>query len=179
MKSDATFSDDRKYRYSLTRIWDESKRLMTFCMLNPSTADEIVNDPTIERCQRRTQMMGFGGLIVVNIFAYRSTDPRELLKVEDPIGPNNNEHIVRAFGRSHAAICGWGKHGSIRGRGNDVLGLIKLYGWTPMALKINKDGSPAHPLYIGYDVQPKPIPEDDGLEWDLTKKTKREKLEEL
>lgn len=175
MKTGATFSDNRKYRYTLTRIWDESKPLVTFCMLNPSTADETTNDPTIERCQRRAEMMGFGGLIVVNLFAYRATDPDELyssINVCDLSPFQNDDAIIKAAKKSKLFICGWGKHGALYGRGRNVVQMLKKYEIETYALKINKDGSPAHPLYIGYKVEPKPFEV-------LTKKTKQEKLEEL
>lgn len=124
-------------------------------MLNPSTADENVNDPTVERCRRRAEMMGYGGLVVINIFAYRSTDPRELKKKNiDPVGMQNNMQIVEAGKRCKMVICGWGKHGSLHGRGKEVLEMMKFWGIKTRALRLNKDGSPAHPLYIGYDVKP-------------------------
>jgi hypothetical protein len=128
-------------------------------MLNPSTADAINNDPTIERCQRRAMMNGYGGIIIANIFAYRSTDPRELKKVKNPVGLHNDLMILRAFSDCETVICGWGKHGSLWGRGEEVLRILteRLGNNRIRALKINKDGSPAHPLYIGYDVKPIPI----------------------
>lgn len=157
MKSSATFSADRHFRYSLTRVWDESLPLVAFCMLNPSTADENTNDPTIERCQRRARMMGFGGLIVVNLFAYRATDPYELYWAGDDspvIGPSNNDAIVDAANRARMFVCGWGKHGSLYGRSQFVMNMLLKNGVEPYALKLNKDGSPAHPLYIDYKVKP-------------------------
>lgn len=154
MNYGATFSDDRKYRYSLHRIWDNKKPYLLFCMLNPSVADESDNDPTIERCQRRAQQLGFGGLVVVNIFALCSTDPKALKKVEDPVGPENFMTIIKTAKNAGLVICGWGKHGSLKKQGERVLWLLKSNGVRPFALKINKDGSPAHPLYIGYDVKP-------------------------
>lgn len=155
----AVFSKDEKYRYKLWRMWDGAKPFLNFCMLNPSTADEKENDPTVERCQRRAEMMGYGGLIVTNIFAYRSTDPSNLKKVDDPVGYWNDIAIISAAQNSDATICGWGKHGSLMRRGEFVLD--DLAHWVGkkrvLALKVNKDGSPAHPLYIGYDVKPIPI----------------------
>lgn len=157
MISTAEFSKDRKYRYSLTRIWDNTKPLMAFCMLNPSTADEKTNDPTVERCQRRAMKLGFGGLIVVNIFAYRSTDPEELYTVDNPIGQDNLQAISNAATAVEMFVCGWGKHGKLENRGNEVIQILKSFKVIPYALKINKDGTPAHPLYIGYKVKPKKI----------------------
>lgn len=159
VKTGATFSSCGKYRYKLWRIWDSSRPMVAFCMLNPSTADETKNDPTVERCQQRAEHMGYGGLFVINIFAYRSTDPKELKKVEDPIGAMNNLYIVDVAQISDMVVCGWGKHGSMNGRGEEVLEILKH--WVSKkqvrALRLNRDGSPAHPLYIGYDVRPVPI----------------------
>lgn len=154
MTSGAIFSDDRKYRYSLWRTWDESKPLLNYCMLNPSTADEKENDPTIERCVRRAQLMGYGGIIITNIFALRSTDPKALKKVRDPVGWENDKYIIDATTLCKMTICGWGKHGSLHSRGEKVLETLKFWGNKVYALRVNKDGSPAHPLYIGYDVKP-------------------------
>lgn len=159
MISGATFSPCRKYRYTLWRIWDESKDVLGYCMLNPSTADENTNDPTIERCKRRAEIMGYGGIVVFNIFAYRATDPKELKKVEDPVGPENIFWIASISKDCETVICGWGRHGSLNRQGKIIK--RKLISWLGnyrvRALKINKDGSPAHPLYIGYDVKPIPI----------------------
>lgn len=158
MNSGAHFSDNRKYRYSLWRVWDPKKPMLCYCMLNPSTADENENDPTVERCQRRAQALGYGGMFVVNIFAYRSTDPAKLKKVSDPVGSYNDTKLIDVFKECKTIICGWGKHGSLHDRGRHVLAMIQVRARkTPYALKINKDGSPAHPLYIGYDVKPIPI----------------------
>ena len=127
-------------------------------MLNPSTADEVENDPTIARCQRRAELMGYGGIMVANIFAYRSTDPGALKKVKNPVGIGNDLAILQAFHACETIICGWGKHGSLWGRGEEVLRILSSHmGRRVQALRLNKDGSPAHPLYIGYDVKPIPI----------------------
>ena len=98
--SGATFSPCRRYRYTLWRQWDE-RPPATFIMLNPSTADETANDPTVERCQRRAQAMGYGGVRVANIFALRSTDPRALYTAEDPVGPEN-DHALLTLARQPA-----------------------------------------------------------------------------
>lgn len=154
MNTGAIFSPDRKYRYKLWRIWDPTKRVLAFCLLNPSTADETANDPTVERCQRRAEMMGYGGLIVINVFAFRATDPCELYHAEDPIGPENNKYIFETAEEAGMVICGWGNHGNLMGRGKQILGDLQLAGKDPHVLKLNQDGTPAHPLYIGYKVKP-------------------------
>lgn len=155
METGAEFSPNRRYRYRLHRFWGDEKPCV-FVMLNPSTADEVENDPTVERCQRRAQSMGFGGLIVVNIFALRSTDPRALYEPTiDPVGAENDAAIRRAVQEGGMVVCAWGKHGHLKLRGREVLNLILSEGATPFALKVNSDGTPAHPLYIGYKVLPR------------------------
>ena len=154
----AKFSADRKYRYTLHRVWQPAAPLACYVLLNPSTADETKNDPTVSRCQTRAINAGFGGLIVVNIFAWRSTDPAELYRVPDPVGiASNDRFIIEAVRGSHLVVCGWGKHGALAGRGSEVLKLIRSAGKTPHALRINSDGSPEHPLYLSYKLQPLPI----------------------
>lgn len=156
-RTSAEFSPDCKYRYFLSRDWYPPDGRIVFVMLNPSTADEFKNDPTVERCQRRAMKMGFGGLSVVNIFAWRSTDPSVLSKLEDPIGPDNDTWIKRAVSEAKLVVCAWGKGGAILGRGRMVLDLVRQTGAVSHALKINDDGSPAHPLYLSYDLIPTPI----------------------
>ena len=157
LKLSAEFSPDRKYRWSLHRIWQPAAPLVCYVLLNPSTADEMVNDPTVSRCQTRALNAGFGGLLVVNIFAWRSTDPDVLYKVADPVGADNDAAILTAARNSTLVVCGWGKHGALRDRGGEVLGLIRRVGKVPHALRINSDGSPEHPLYLSYKLQPKPM----------------------
>jgi hypothetical protein len=154
----AHFSADRKYRWSLRRIWQPAAPLVCYVLLNPSTADETLNDPTVSRCQTRALNDGFGGLLVVNIFAWRSTDPADLYQIIDPVGGLPNDMaITDAALESDLVVCGWGKHGALRDRGKEVLELIRRAGKVPHALRINSDGSPAHPLYLPYKLQPKPI----------------------
>ncbi len=155
----ATFSPCTHYRYTLWRTWDASKPSCLFLMLNPSTADEVDNDPTVERCQRRALAMGFGSLVVCNIFAYRSTDPGALYDLSDPIGPENDAAILAQASRAGLVVCGWGKHGALHGRGNAVLSMLRSAGVKPHALQINGDGSPKHPLYVGYQHAPVEMPE--------------------
>lgn len=157
-QSGAHFSRCRRYRYLLWRDWDPSRHKLAFCMLNPSTADEVANDPTVARCEVRARRLGFGGLIVINAYAWRSTDPDVLPTVEDPVGPDNDAVIANVAANANMLICGWGKHATHLNRGRRVLEIIRAAGARPMALKLNKDGSPQHPLYIGYDAQPVEMP---------------------
>lgn len=155
--SGAIFSSCMKYRFELWRQWDEGKPYALFVMLNPSTADEIDNDPTVERCQRRALGMGYGGVRVVNIFAFRSTDPQGLYTEDDPVGAGNDEAIVRLATGAGIVICAWGTHGNHLDRGKHVLAMLHGAGVPPHCLQLNADGTPKHPLYVGYDVQPVPM----------------------
>ena len=153
--SGAVFSDCRQCRYRLWLQWDEQPPAV-FVMLNPSTADEIENDPTVERCERRARAMGYGGLRVANIFALRSTDPQALYGHHDPIGQQNDAAIIESVTGSGIVVCAWGSHGNLNKRGEHVLQLLRAAGITPHYLKLNRDGTPQHPLYIGYALTPKP-----------------------
>lgn len=154
LDSGARFSPSREYRYTLWRWWDKGP-CVNFILLNPSTADENNNDPTVERCERRARGWGFGGMTVINIFAYRSTSPWTLYKMYAPIGPDNDECIVAATHISACTICGWGEHGTLLGRHDKVKELVKDS--VVYALKVNKSGIPSHPLYLNYDLEPFPI----------------------
>ena len=143
MKSHATFSSCRKYRYSLFRIWDEDKQLVLFIGLNPSTADEKEDDPTIRRCINFAKQWGYGGLIMGNLFAFRATQPSDLKQAKEPVGENNDKVIVALSKRADVTVVAWGSDGYLYNRGREVLSLLP----KPMCLKINKSGQPAHPLY--------------------------------
>lgn len=154
-QSGAIFSPCGTYRMRLWRRWGSGCPAV-FCMLNPSTADATANDPTVERCERRARAMGFGGLEVINLFALRSTDPRALRRHDDPIGPGNDAAILEACGGAGIVICAWGAYGALMSRGECVHELLRSADVQPHILELNRDGTPKHPLYVGYDVQPKP-----------------------
>ena len=151
----ATFSDCGTYRYDLWRLWDADKPTLTFVMLNPSTADGVDNDPTVERCLKRAIKGGYGQLRIVNLMAYRATDPDELVPLETHIrfGPDNRKHLLYALHEAGTVICGWGKKGHL-GAVAWFTTRARRMGVPLLALKINKDGSPQHPLYIPYSKQP-------------------------
>lgn len=150
----AIYSPCEKYRYSLTRIWEEAGQRAVFIMLNPSTATEVQNDPTVERCERRARTLGFGGFRVLNIFAWRDTDPRLMRKAADPVGPANDAAILDGVAWADQVICAWGTHGAHLGRGLEVETLLRQTRAPLFHLGLSKDGHPKHPLYIGYAVQP-------------------------
>ncbi len=156
--STAIYSDCERYRYLLTRVWDDTGRRALFVMLNPSTATEIQNDPTVERCERRARALGFGAFRVTNIFAWRDTDPKLMRAAEDPIGPENDAALVSSaldwIRPQDQIICAWGAHGDHLDRGNTVKELLRATGKPLFTLGLTKSGHPKHPLYIGYDQQP-------------------------
>ena len=153
-QSVAVYSPCESYRYLLTRVWDPAGEKALFVMLNPSTATEVQNDPTVERCERRARALGFGAFRVTNIFAYRATDPKVMRAQIDPVGPENNAAILESAAWADRIICAWGSHGAHLGRGAAVEGLLRQAGLPLYHLGLSKGGFPKHPLYIGYDTQP-------------------------
>ena len=148
--SDAYFSKDRIYRYALWRTWDNSLPKVLFIGLNPSTANEIQDDPTNRRCKRYAYDWGYGGYIMSNIFGYRSTNPQKLYKIKDPIGPDNNFWLKKLQKETVLTIGAWGNHGKLFNRGREVINLINnLY-----CLRITKEGQPTHPLYLPSKLKP-------------------------
>jgi hypothetical protein len=153
--SSATYSTDLRFRYALTRDWSTGPRAL-FVMLNPSTATEVQNDPTVERCERRARALGFAGFAVANIFAFRATDPRVMRAEADPIGPANDATILDLAARYDRIICAWGGHGLHLDRGTRVEALLRGTGQPLFHLGLTKAGQPRHPLYIAYLEQPRP-----------------------
>ena len=152
--STAIYSDCENYRYSLTRIWDDSAPRVLFVMLNPSTATEVQNDPTVERCERRARTLGYGSFCVCNIFAYRATDPKKMRAQVDPVGPENDPAITDAATWANDIVCAWGTHGAHMDRGADVEHMLRRQPKALTHLGLSIAGHPKHPLYIGYKVQP-------------------------
>lgn len=150
----AVYSDCEAYRYSLTRVWEKAGRRALFIMLNPSTATEMQNDPTVERCERRARALHFGAFRVLNIFAYRATDPRDMRRADDPVGPGNDAAIAQGLSWADQVICAWGTHGEHLNRGPHVEAMLRKAGGSLYHLGLSKAGHPKHPLYIGYQVQP-------------------------
>jgi hypothetical protein len=155
---DARFSLCRTYRYSLTRYWRHPGPELVVIGLNPSTADEKQDDPTIRRCIDFAQRWEFSGLIMLNLFAYRSTDPLGLRGVADPVGPDNDA-VLRSITRDRRVLCAWGAatkvsklvHGP-NGRARAVL--EQLATRDLVCLRRTKAGHPEHPLYVPGNTQP-------------------------
>lgn len=152
--STATYSDCEKYRYALTRTWDTHGTRVLFVMLNPSKATEVQNDPTVERCERRARALGFGAFQVTNIFAWRDTDPKQMRKATDPVGPENDATILAGVTWADQVIAAWGTHGAHLDRGPQMAVLLHGCGKPIYHLGLSKHGHPKHPLYISYSQQP-------------------------
>lgn len=148
----ATFSADRTYRYALTRRWDTDWPMAVFIMLNPSTADAFEVDPTIRRCISFARSWHAGGILVLNLFALRSTDPHALYKHADPVGCDNDAVLRWVLSVDHEpvgpVVAAWGVHGTHRGRGNKVMRLLQDRLVKPLCLGVTKEGHPRHPLYL-------------------------------
>ena len=152
----AEFSPCRTWRYVLRRRWSAAPPI-AFILLNPSTADETKDDPTIRRCIGFARSWRAGGLVLGNLFALRSTDPRALRSHPDPVGPGNDSAllaIVDEVGRDGTVICGWGVHGTLMDRGEKVRASLRDWGCTPRALAMTATGEPGHPLYLPGGSEP-------------------------
>ena len=152
--SEALFDPTRVYRYSLTRLWDRKGAFVAFVGLNPSRADEVQNDPTVTRCIKYAQRWGFGGMYMLNAFALRSTDPKRLYVVEDPVGLENDQVILevcRLVEVTQIVAC-WGAMGLYRDRQRQLSMLLN--GMELHCLGLTKDGCPRHPLYLRADLEP-------------------------
>lgn len=124
-------------------------------MLNPSTADEKVLDPTCSRARDFAERWGFGALLVTNVFAWRATDPQDMKAVCDPVGRGNDAAIVRAAKQSAIVVCAWGNHGAHQQRSPAVLRLLRDAGIALHVLRVNAGGEPAHPLYLSGTLRPR------------------------
>lgn len=121
-----------------------------FIGLNPSTADEVNNDPTVRRCIGYARDWGYDALCMTNIFAYRATDPQVMKSMADPIGPDNDRALRKMSRSAGIVIAAWGTHGAFAGRHQAVLKMLP----NLHCLRLTKDGFPAHPLYLRSDLKP-------------------------
>ena len=150
MKTAAEFSKCRKYRFALWRTWDEKKPYALIIGLNPSTADEIKNDPTITRCINFAKSWGYGGVCVANLFAYRATIPKDMMRVKKPIGTENDAWLSQLEKNAGIVVAAWGNDGSHLGRAEEIKKMFP----NLHCIKMNKSGEPAHPLYLKADLKP-------------------------
>lgn len=153
-KNGAIFAADRRHRYLLWRQWSDSKSLVLFIGLNPSTADETIDDPTIRRCKAFARDWGASGFMIANLFAFRATLPSDLRLADAPIGPDNDGWIAAASSFAHQTIACWGNHGIHLGRDTEVLPKLT----NPQFLKMTKANQPSHPLYLRSTLRPQPFP---------------------
>jgi hypothetical protein len=145
MDRTATFDATGHYRYRLTRRWQPDGPCLTFVMLNPSRADHEREDPTLRRCIHLAQGWGYGGLVVVNLFAYCTAYPRELRHVVDPIGPENDAYLLPAVQQGDRCLLAWGNQGRWRGRDQAVLELLALGDRACIAWDATRPGARAIP----------------------------------
>jgi hypothetical protein len=153
LKNTAKLSECRKYRYALWRTWDDSKSYVMFIGLNPSTADENTDDPTLTRCINYAKSWGYGGVCMANLFAFRATEPSDMKASNYPIGSENNKWLKKLAKEAALVVAAWGNDGSYLGRSKQVLEIIP----NLSCLKLNKSGEPAHPLYQAAKLKPVPM----------------------
>lgn len=151
---EAVYSECGLYRYLLTICWDETGRHLACVMLNPSQATELVNDPTIERCERRAKALGFGRLSVANLFALRQTSPAKLKAADHPEGVDNTRFLETIARDSDTILAAWGVHGTHLDQGARVEALLRAAAKPLITLGLTKHGHPRHPLYIAHATEP-------------------------
>lgn len=159
VRRSALFSQTRLYRYALWRAWGKEaqqpapQRFVMFIGLNPSTADESTDDPTIRRCMRFALAWGFEAVCMTNLFAWRATRPEDLRRCAQPLGVDNNETLRGLAKQADKCIAAWGADGTYLGRDvfvrHQLLRHTKLY-----RLGLTKDGHPRHPLYLPSTATP-------------------------
>ena len=145
-----------EYRYRLDRVWEPKKKTAMFVLMNPSTAEADIDDNTIAKCCRFATAWGYGGIVVANTFAYRCTDQKRLVEHLDPVGPDNDTHILRMAREASVVIFAYGKprHKHLRSRGREVADMLVKNGIKPHVLKLSNDGTPCHPLYLLETLRP-------------------------
>lgn len=159
MDRSAVLSPCERYRYRLGRRWGDAPPAV-FVMLNPSTADADNDDPTIRRCMGFARSWGAGGIVVVNLFARRATDPDVLVAAhrDGRCGGDaeNDSHILRAIDGASMVIAAWGAKGSLGQRDRMVIELVRSAGVSLSCLRVTKGGYPEHPLYLPGSLTPQP-----------------------
>ncbi len=160
MNKDAHISKCGKHRYSLTRVWGDKYKLLTWLMLNPSTADHTVDDPTIRRCVGFAKDWGYGGIEVVNLFSYRATEPKKLLKCKEP-NDRESDATLWVVLSCWPVVCAWGSWGDkFPARVGEVKDFIYTCVGIPdhiLCLGTTKSGQPKHPLYVASKTKPVPF----------------------
>jgi hypothetical protein len=153
MNRETILSPCRTYRYALWREWIGGEGYAMFVGLNPSTADETQDDPTIRRCIAFAKAWGYGGLCMTNLFAYRATKPKDMKAAADPVGQDNDAHLLTLAAEAGVIVAAWGANGTYRGRDIAVRELLP----SLHCLQLTKDGHPGHPLYLLKTLVPIPM----------------------
>lgn len=154
MERSARLSPCRRYRYSLWRNWrgllPEAKGYAMLVGLNPSTADETNDDPTIRRCIAFAQAWGYEGLCMTNLFAFRATAPVDMMDADDTVGPDNDRALRDLAETAGVVVAAWGVHGTFGGRNRAVRAMLPRLHY----LRLTKNGHPGHPLYLPKTLVP-------------------------
>jgi hypothetical protein len=150
MNKSAVVSECGQFRYILRRSWDISRPALGFIMLNPSTADADQDDPTIRKCVGFAERLGFGAIVVTNLFAHRATDPANLKRAGYPRGPENDEWIRKGMREASQVVCAWGSNARGLVRPAEVLLILSGHRVKRQALALTDDGIPRHPLMLPY-----------------------------
>ena len=157
LETGATISACGLYRYRLWRTWNASLPPLAWLMLNPSTADAVDDDNTIRKCIGFAKRWGHGGIVCVNLFAFRATYPKDMRAALDPVGPENDAAILTAARESAMLIAAWGNHGGYRRRDAVVMRMLMDAGIPSHCLRLTTSGAPWHPLLVPYAAQPVPF----------------------
>lgn len=150
------FSPDRVYRYTLLHRWSAlpgfGRKTVAWIGLNPSTADENQLDPTLRRIRGYSMAWGYDSFLMLNAFAFRATDPREMERAADPNGPENDAYLLAETAKVDLVVCAWGTHAALHDRQRQLLELLRD---RPLHyLRLTKDGYPSHPLYLPKALEP-------------------------
>lgn len=152
VQKSAVISECGQFRYKLRRTWDAALPILAFVMLNPSTADAEKDDATIRKCIGFATRFGYGGIIVVNLFAYRARDPKDLKAAGYPVGPANDDYILwAAIEGGGQVVCAWGTNANRTPRPAQVVKMLQAHGWRLKCLAVTNDNWPSHPLMLSYD----------------------------
>ena len=161
-ESGAVFNETRTHRFSLWRRWTglfdaepaPISRMLAFICLNPSTANETANDPTVARGIKFAKRWGLDGFVMLNLFGFRATEPADMKRAPDPVGDGNDEAILWVASRAARVVCAWGVHGVHMGRDEEVKTMLRNNDINAECFIRTKDGHPRHPLYVRGDSEP-------------------------
>ena len=157
-----------RYRYQLGRTSDDKKPHAMFIMMNPSTADETWDDPSVRKCEKFARRWEeYGGIYVGNTFAYVATYKKDLRGIEDPVGPENDKYLIEMAKLAKIVIFAYGQpgHRKLRDRGKLLAKTLIDNGVKPYVLKLSKNGTPWHPLYLCKDLKARPVALNEVGDW--------------